>query len=167
MKHIKAVVAAFSFSLVTVSVANANPPVLEVSDHIRGMKYTTFDQNWSFSPVGKFGVSMVNSKEKRSLRIKKSFSKNLQDAISKKKVSIEKGKDSKLMSEAEKLQVAGSLDATGMSWENAKRGTKAQELFFEHGGKVYEAQCEARKGADFAETKKDCALILSKIEIIK
>jgi hypothetical protein len=144
--------------------ASARSPVIEVFDHMLGFNYVTFSEDWAFSPVSKHGVFVMNSALKGTARLKKSiFNQSIEKAVAKRKKSVLKGKNSKITSEADSAQIAGTFAASGFTWVETKRKQTTLQLWFIRDEILHEAQCDGQSES-FAAFLPECLQFLDKIK---
>lgn len=147
----------------------SEPPALEVIDHIRGFKFTTYSDRWAFSPIGKFGVIIVDTKAKIRLSLKKSmFNKTPTDTVKSRLTQIGKNANATIVFDKTQGMVAGSLTATGLTWSESRRNRSkgVRELWFNYGGLLYETGCESPLDL-FPQAIKECDKLLADIRLLK
>ena len=146
-------------------------PYMEVSDFSRGLKITTFSDNWSYSPLGKFGINMVHNPGFSTLNIRSAFTQNYspEETLAKQLAVQKKNEKSEIISE--KLTVRfGDLEAVGFSYSVLQRDGKEKKIFvyswLKHGDRLFEIKHSA-KDVEYDKFMKAADQVLRGVEFIE
>ncbi len=146
----------------------ADEPYMVLRHNGFGLTIALPDDGWSFSPAGRYGISIQKSKLKLSLRVKregkaKRTPEMYREANLK---SFDKAPDKTLvMSRDDTATVAGGTEAVGITIQNIKRKNILRRMWFISGNGTYSAQCEARDEKQVDAVHAACAAVLEAMKL--
>ncbi len=145
--------------------------VFIITDNMRAMQYTIYNDNWVLNPVGKYGLHATFSQPSPRLLVSLDLrdevvTKTAQEALQAEVKFLKRDSEVKIVSQDESAKVADSLNAVGLLWHHSKTKAKHQLLWFNYGNILYKIECEA-EAKYFDAGQKQCMRFLENIKLLK
>lgn len=145
--------------------ATGEKPVYEMIDHSRGIKITTFSENWS-NTVSRFGIKMIYNPGFSKLEIDKAFGKKktVGETVSKQLDIQKESNKAEILSEEVKLNVGG-IESKGFSFVVLKSREVFVRTWFTQGERLFEVELQAKE-KNFEAFLKSSKGVLDAIEFL-